>query len=410
MLGSRPRAMVSIAWRELLTHRSRTVFAIIGIAVAVLAVTMLMSVSAGVLATGEEQFEAADREIWVSGGPVEVDPGEIGGFRNPVVDAHNVSAAIDGHEDVRDATPLAFQAVYVSADGEEFETIVGSGVPGMGGAISLDEGDGFSGSDTHRSGGTYDGPMTHEVVIDPAIADSFDVGVGDTLFIGGTIGGAQRNEFEIVGISSTMGEMMGAETVSIRLSELQTLTASEYEDRATLIVVALEDGVDAEEVREELQAEHPDYDVRTSGQQLEAIVQRQAVVIAGGASLTGIAVIAGIVFSMNLFVSMMYQQRRTFAIIGAIGGHRSSILIIGVVQAILISLIGGLLGLLLTPVMAGGLETVVLALTGFDGLVRVPREAYIIGGGIAGMCSILGAVVGAWRVHRFNDITTLSSS
>jgi len=70
--------IVWIALRQLRSDRMRTALAVIGVALAVLSVTLLTGVGAGVIATGEETFEESDRDLWVSGGPIEVAPGSVG--------------------------------------------------------------------------------------------------------------------------------------------------------------------------------------------------------------------------------------------------------------------------------------------------------------------------------------------
>lgn len=407
-MSARIRGIVGIALRQLRHDRARTFFAAIGVAFAVLAVTLLIGVGAGVVDTGDRQFDAADRDLWITGGPIQIEPGTVGGFRNPLVNAHEVAADIDNTEGVNSAVPLSFQAVYVSPDGEEFDTILGTGVPGGGSAVSLEEGDGFSGSDTHYAGGDYDGEMGHEVIIDPDTADRYDIEIGDTIHIGGSIRNARENEFTVVGISSTFSNLLGTGTVAIRLSELQTLTGAAHDDRATLIVVTVEDGGDPDVVRQEIQERHPDYTVRTNREQFTAVLQRQAVVIAGGLSLVGVALLAGMVLSLNLLLSLVYQQRRSLAVLQAIGGSRLSVVGIAVTQAVVIAALGGSLGLLLTPPAAAGLEALAATVTGFEGLVQVPWEAYALGGATALTFALVGALLGAWRATRSATVAALT--
>jgi len=80
---------------------------------------------------------------------------------------------------------MAFQVVYVSTNGEEFDTTLGSGVPGVGGgSVSIQEGEGFTGPDTHYADGTYEGNMTHQAIVSPSMAEEFDLEVGDTVYLG----------------------------------------------------------------------------------------------------------------------------------------------------------------------------------------------------------------------------------
>jgi hypothetical protein len=77
--------------------------------------------------------------------------------------------------------------------------------------------------------------MSHEVMIDTQTAEQFDVGVGDTLYIGGTLSSARSNEFTVVGISDTFSRFLGTPTVTMPLSELQTVTGTTSTDSATFI-------------------------------------------------------------------------------------------------------------------------------------------------------------------------------
>lgn len=335
----------------------------------------------------------------------------MGGFRNPVTDAHNLSAELSEHDEVSNAVPMSFQMIYVGTepDGSDLQTVIGSGVPGTGSAVSMEEGDGFSGGDEHYAGGSYDGPMSHEVIIDPELAEELDVEVGDTVHLGGTTTAARNNEYEVVGISSTMSGFLGTSTATIRLSELQTLTATEYEDRATLLSVTLEEGADAEAVRDDLQTAHPNYTFRTNQEQFVQVLQRQAVVLAGGLSLVLLGVLAGAALSLNLLLSLIYVQRDSFAVIRAVGMSRLSVVGVAVTQALTVALVGCLVGVAMTPIVGAAIEAVALEITGFEGLVRVPVEAYIGGAAVAFGFSLVGAVGGTWRVIRVASTDRLIS-
>lgn len=400
--------LVGISLRQLASDRARTLFAVLGVASAVLAVTLLFGVGAGVVETGTELTERAEFDLWVSGGPLEVNPSAVGGFRNPVTDSHTVAAEIESHEGVQTALPMAFQAVYVSADGERFEIRLGIGVSGDGPLVELDEGAGFSGGDTHYANGSYDGPMTQQAIIDPETAAEYNLSVGDSLYVGGTINNAQENEVKVVGISPTFREFHQTNTVTLRLSELQTLTGSAHNDRATLITVRLEDGADRATVQQELAERYPEFDVRTNQEQMTAVLERQALVIAGGVGLVGLAVLAGMFLSLNLLLSLIYQQRLEIAVFRAIGGSRASIVTVSLIQAMAIATLGCVVGLAVTPVAAETLEWIARTVTGFEGLVQVPRIAYGVGAGVAMVFGLLGAIIGSWRTARHSSVTALT--
>ena len=403
---ARLRGIVGVAIAQLRHDRTKTTLAVLGVALAVLATTLLGGVGIGVVETGEEKFDASGRDLWVTGGPIKLAPGTVGGFENTVVDAHRLSESIEAREDVKTAVPMAFQTVYVSDDGEEFETLVGAGAPARGGSVQVTNGSQFS-QDTHYADGNYTGPMTHEVIIDSRTAALFNVSVGDTLYIGGTLSDARQNEFTVVGISPTFSRFLGTPTVTMHLSELQEVTGTTAADRASLITVDVVDGANPGTVAAEIQEAHPEYTIRTNREQLQATLQRQAVILASGGSLVAMAVLAGIALTANLMVSVVYQQRRELAALKALGSRSSTLVGVVVVQALCLGLFGGVVGVLATLPLAAGLDTVAAALVGFENVVRTPN--WVLGSGllIAVPISLIGAAVAGWRVSKLSPVDGL---
>jgi len=404
---ARARAVVGIALAQLRHDRTRTVLAVLGITLAVLATTLLGGVGMGVVETGEEQFDASGRDLWVTGGPITFSPGTVGGFENSILDAHELSRDIDSREDIKTAVPMAFQTVYVSDDGRDWETLVGTGASARGGSVQITEGREFQTEDTHYAGGDYSGPMTHEVVIDQQTADTFDVSVGDTLYIGGTISDARANEFTVIGISPTFSRFLGTPTVTLHLSELQEVTGTAAADRASLITIEVTDGADPATVAREIEADHPEYDVRTNREQLEATLERQAVVLASGGSLVVLAVLAGITLTANLMVSVVYQQRRELAALKALGSRTRTLVGVVAVQALCLGVVGGVLGVAATVPLATGLDAVAAAIVGFENVVRTPPWVLGAGVAIAVPISLIGAAVAGWQVSKLSPVDGL---
>lgn len=404
---NRGRATVAIMLAQLTRNRLRTTLAIIGIILAVLAATLLASAGAGVLETGQSQLDSADRDLWLTSGPVGLSA-TSGGFENTLYDAHTVSRDISSIEGVQKGNAIGFQTVYASAGGEDFSTIIGTGATGSGSAVSISQGQGFPSSYQHYAGGSYNGEMSREVIIDTQTAEQFNVGVGDTLFIGGTLASARSNEFEIVGISNTFSQFLGTPTITMPLSELQTITGSTDTDAATFITVATEDGADLSTAQQRIQDEYPAFTTRTNQQQLEAVLQNQALVLAGALTLVVLAVVAGVTLTTNLLGLVVYQQRPTLAALQAVGLSQSTLITIIAGQGLLLGIIGGLVGVGLTIPAAEGLNRLAAALVGFDGLVQVSTRILIGGFGIATVVGTISAAVVAWRVSRLDTLEALN--
>jgi len=267
-----------------------------------------------------------------------------------------------------------------------------------------DRGPGFQSASTHYAGGNYTGPMTHEVIVSPETAAKYDLDINDTLHVGGTINNAKRNEFRVVGVSSTFSSLMGTSGVTLRLSELQTLTATAYADRATLISVEVAPDADVAAVKSSIESDHPDLTVRTNREQFRSVLERQSVVIAGGISLVALAVLSGMLLSINLFLSLMYSQRTDFTIYRAVGGSTWSVVAVALSEAAIVATAGTVLGVVTTPAAAAGLNAVAARMTGFGSFVHVPLQGYLLGVGVAVVFGVVGSVLGVRRIAS-DDIT-----
>lgn len=400
-------AVVAIASTKLRHNRTRTILAVIGVTLAVLATILLVGTGIGVVETGQQQFDRADRDLWITGGPVQFAPTQPGGVRNSVYNAHELSAEMRARDDVRTASPLLFQTVYVSADGDEFETLAAMGVRGSGG-ISISAGRGFA-NNSHYAGGTYEGPRTHELLIDQRTATLLNVDIGDRVYIGGTVAGARETQYTVVGISNTGNQFLGAPTVTVPLSELQSLTGKTATDPATLLTLTTPEGIAAETVEPRLQEAYPEFDVRTNREQLQATVERQAVVIAGGVSLIVLAIVAGLALTLNILLTMVYQQLSEYAALKALGTSTTFITGTAISQALVIGTLGTVVGIGLAFPFAAGLNALSLAVTGFEGVVRLSPRVLAVGALTALVMTLVSGLITGWRISRLDPPAVLEN-
>lgn len=401
------RATTALIFAELTRNQLRTLLAVTGIVLAVLATTLLAGAGVGVLETGESQLNAADRDLWVSSGAVGISA-TSGGFENTLYDAHTVGTEMESIEGVDNAIPIGFQTIYVSDSQRDFSTIIGTGAIGGGPAVSVSEGEAFGSSLPHYNGGSYDGPMSREVVIDQETAEQFDVGVGDTLYIGGTLASARDNEFTIVGISGTFSRFLGTPTVTMPLSELQTVTGSTDSDAATFILISTTDGADTSTVQERVQSAYPEFTVKNNQEQLQSVLQNQALVLAGAATLVILAFVAGLTLTTNLLGLVVYQQRPTLAALQAVGVSKWTLITLVSGQGLVLGVVGGIIGVGLTLPAANVLNQVGAMLVGFEGLVQVPPNVLVVGFGIATVVGTLAAGIVAWRISTLDTLEALA--
>jgi len=126
------QAMIGLTFAQLRHYRTRTALAAICVALAVLLMVLLSGLDYGLTSTGGKAMTWINTELCVTIGSVALAPTSVGGVENPIQNSHEVDNKIETTEGVAAAHPVAFQSVYVSTDGEEFDTIVGVGGLGDG--------------------------------------------------------------------------------------------------------------------------------------------------------------------------------------------------------------------------------------------------------------------------------------
>ncbi|RQG97018.1 ABC transporter permease [Natrarchaeobius chitinivorans] len=400
----RPRAVASIAFAQLRRSPGRTLLAVLAVGIAVLSVTLLASLGAGVVDAGEDGLDTAGRDIWISGDPVDT---STGGGENSIVGSHEIARDVSEREDVSGASPIAMHEIYVGTEPDELRRLPAVGVQRTHAGFDFEEGGGFETSEDAFADGRTTEPATEEIVLDPAVADELGVSVGDTIYVGTSRETAPDAEFTVVGTSSYYSQFLGSETATLALTDLQAITGTTGTDRATFITANVTDDADQDAVRDDLEAEYPEYDVHTSDEQIGAMLADRPVVIASGFTLVGLAILGGTVLTVNLFALVTYQQRTELAALRAIGLSRW--LLAGTIgtQGVVIGVLGGLIGLAATPPLAAGLNYLSASVVGFDELLQTPLEVYAVGLGLAiGLGAVVAAVTG-WRAGQYARIEHL---
>lgn len=404
---ARIRAIGGLGVAQLRYSAGRTILAVGGVMLAVLAVTLLAGLGVGVMETGQEKFDAAGRDIWITGGPVADAPGT----ENDVVGARRIAANIRERDDVPggDVSTIAMHEVYIGTSAAEVERVTAVGIQGTHRHFDFEAGQGFTDAayNNTQSAGNRVEPPSDVVVIHPTLADRFDLTVGDTVYLGAS---SQRTQpYTVIGIGSYYGQYLGTPTVTMPLTELQAVTGTASTDRAAFVTVNVTDDADRDAVRDELQATYPAYEVRTSDEQFAAMVSDRILVVASGVTLIGLAIVGGVSLTANLLALVTYQQRKSLAALRAIGLSRWLLAGLIGVEGALIGLLGGVLGLAATPVLARGLNHVAITMLGFERIVRPTAAVYALGFGTALVVGTVVAVGTGWQASRLASPAALES-
>lgn len=403
MIGSKLRAALGIARRQLIHGRGGTALAVLGVTVAVLLLTLLTGLGYGMTQAGTDAITWLEPDLWVTAGGANLTAGSVAGTRDAMVGAHAKADELEGREGVRRAKAMHFRTVYVSANRSEFTTVVGAGITGEG-----SDSEDFAGPDRHYAGGTYEGPRTDAVVLSRGTAEILNVSTGDTVYLGGTEHGARSRPLTVAGLSGRFSTFLGAPTATMYLSEFQEVTGETGSDRALLLGLVLEEGADRTAVRRDLAAEYPGLEFRSSQEQLRVVFENQGAVIASTVTLVVVAVATGTALVANAQALMVARQRRQLAALKAVGLRARTLVTVVGAQGLCIGALGGALGLLATPVAADELNGLVERLVGFPELIEMPWWVAAAGGGVALVMGLGGAAVAGWRVVRVSPLEHLS--
>lgn len=403
----RLRPAIGIAMAQLRQRWVRTLLGVAGIALAVLATVLLLSLGVSVLEVGDAGFTRIGGDLWVTAGSVTFAPGAAGGIETSVLNSHELAGDIESREDVSEARALSFQSVYVGTEPGEYQTIVGAGISGNGSAFQTTAGRSFSSGDVHYANGSYDGPMTNEVLIDERAASKLDVEVGDTLYIGSTIAAADNNRFTVVGISNDVARYIGTPTVMLHLSELQEVSGDTGTDPAAAVLVTAEEGATPTAVQADLQQAYTDYEVRTNDEQFEAVLRSQSTILASAVTVVVLAIVGGIAIVSNIMGLFVYQQRRTLAALRAVGVSTGFLLRVVIAQGLVIATLGAGLGIALSWPAIDAINWIVLTVVGFENIISRPTWATGVGGGIGLTMGLVGAIVAGVLVLRVSPLEHL---
>lgn len=315
--------------------------------------------------------------------------------------------------EVRAVDGLAFadpvvsgQAQVIDADGQP---IGGMGPPTLG--YNAPTVDGFAGIEV-RQGRLP--TAAGEVALDAFTVRTQQLEVGSTITI---LAGGPLEEVTLVGSVGfgAADNLAGATVLLFELDEAidRFSPTGDYDQ----IDVVIDDGADLQTVADRLEAiVGDDVEVVTSEQLVEENTEALAGVIGVFSTallaFAGVALFVGVFIIVNTFSITVAQRVREFALLRAIGAARRQIMTSVLVEAGVLGLLGGLVGLALGVLLAVGLRAL---LAGFgvdlpaEGLVLVPRT--IIVAIVVGLVvTVAAAVAPAVRATRIAPIQALQAA
>ena len=381
----------------------RSALTSLGIGLAVGLVVMLLALSNGVTASATELATASGVDLIGASANTSISSTEF----PPISDAHHLATQIPQVDsNVVTASPwliadLVFGNASLWSDANA-SSVPAGWVPTGSGTVGwiptnnagiqtpdLYNGTGFTyPGDPHYDNGTYAGPVTHEIMLDQALASVLHVGVGSVVWASQVSPGsvaelpgwyANSTPFRVVGISGPFWLIPSALLAFVYLSELQMIVggATPGTDYASVLLIHLKDPTTAGADQIRIQAAFPTLTIFTLTQILGAIQHVVDLYRTFGTLIGLIGIVVAALFATTVLQMSVDDRSRELALLRAIGHSRWSIGVFVVEESLLLAGIGLAIGLPIAYAGANGLNLYLLHLlnglpssfsfVGFDG-------------------------------------------
>ena len=346
--------IIKVAWKSIASNKSRSILTMLGVIIGVAAVIVMMAVSAGTEATIAESIEGLGSNLMfiqsamMRGGPGQQGPqgglvfDDVEAIREQIKGVAGVSVDQNANGTIKfDNTSL--EEISIIGTTADFLTV-----------RDLDLGDGrfLSDQDNDRA--------AKVVVLGSVIAEEF-FGEEDPI---GQIITAESVKLTVVGVLSEKGLVSGVnydEQIYVPISLVfQKFTPSQFArmmgDSVRLIYVSVDDDYEMEDVmlqvqllllqRHDLTTDTADFTITTQ----DDIIQTQESTTESFRMLlgwvAGISLIVGGIGIMNIMLVSVTERTREIGLRQALGARPIDIQVQFLTEALMLSLVGGLLGVI----------------------------------------------------------------
>lgn len=368
---------LKMAFRNIFFNKTRSFLTMLGIIIGVVAVVMLMSIGSGAsnTITGKiSSLGAGLLSVQITDEEISLTAEDIAAYL-PEAMVKGVTPVLTGSVQMKNGTSVSSQTVTgVTA---EYGDIYG---------VEVQSGRFFMEADC-----TY---KTHVCIIGTEVAgdlfESYDV-IGKTVTLGDTA-------FTVVGLLEEQGTAIGGSADNVILLPLTSAQRLTEQKDASSFYISVYDPEQTETVQQitelalyALTRDEDAYSVFSQSSILDAMEEVTDTVAMMLGGIGAISLLVGGIGIMNIMLVTVAERTREIGIRKAIGARRGAILFQFLVEACVLSLLGGLLGI---GVSLLGLE-LFAALTGMA--VSVSWEYAMLA---LAVCVALGVIFGAYPANK----------
>ncbi|MGC9358455.1 MAG: FtsX-like permease family protein, partial [Anaerolineae bacterium] len=365
-----PRHVRWQALRAILRQPARTLLTVIGITVAIMAIVLLHAMTDGMITQFSGLTGGGGAHLVGSEADASVDLSKIDeGVVRRIANLPGVRAA------------EGFLTGYVNVGDLPFFIVFGYRPRGL--AIreyQIVEGESLT--------------TNHQIILGRVAAENLNRQVGDTIRI-------FSSAFKVVGIYETGVSFQDGGAV-VTLRDAQRLFGQPH--KVSFLGVWLEDPERAEGVIQRIETRFPEVDVGKASEFTEDLTDMQ-MMKASTWAIAALAIVVGGLGMMNTMVMSVFERTREIGVLRALGWKKWRVLVMIVRESVVLSLLGGVTGILVGFVL-GKLLNLNPLVQGFLELeYNVPL--FVQAMGIALALGVVGGIYPAWRAANLQPAEAL---
>lgn len=347
-------AMYGEAWSAMGANRLRTFLTMLGMVIGVGAVVLMMSIGQGAEAAVKKSINAMGSNLFI----VLSGPPSASGIRSATGNAATLnikdSAAIDDLDDINGVAPVSMGSSQVVYAGNNWNTTVIGTTPAYLDVRSWNLADGYSFGESDLRSATRVA-LIGSTVLKSLFSDEVNP-IGKTIRIKGS-------PFLVVGVLESKGQSLDGrdqdDTIVVPLTTAQRkIFGNQIPGSVRMILVQAKNDKVMPAVEESLnsllkqrhnfhEGAEPDFSVRnlTALANSAAETTRTMSLLLG--AIASVSLLVGGIGIMNIMLVSVTERTREIGIRMAIGARESDILLQFLLEAIMISIIGCLMGIIL---------------------------------------------------------------
>jgi putative ABC transport system permease protein len=384
--------------KNIFRNKSRSLLAVIGIAIGVAAVVGLGLITDNLSASTQSALTAGAADFSVVNGSTGGNGGPGGGFGNQQLINQTTVADIQQISGVGNAAGVLRTMVNLNNSSSSNTSGSGNGFNrenfrSMTSVIGINSSDISMDDIVVTNGSVFS--SGNEVILGTTAAQSMNKTVGDTISISNTT-------FKIVGIYET-GNFMDDRGIVMSLDELQNLTGDT--GQVSLILVKATGGTNANNLATTIGQKYSNtLSTSTSLSGMNRMNNGLEVISSGSWAVSLLAILVGGIVVIVTMMKAVTERTREIGVLRAIGWTQKRILTMIIGESLVLSLIAVLVGL----VIGIGIVEVITATHLLRGVVPAFSAFLLLKGiGVALFLGIIGGIYPAYRASRLSPTEAL---